>query len=170
MKKLLEQRKKIKGKKPDFIRQDAHKRAKLVKKWRYPRGVHSKMRHRKKGYRRVVQVGWKSPNAVRGLHKNGLLPVLVSNVKGLLGLEHETQGVVVAGSVGTKKRIEILNKAKEMKLTVLNIANVEEYIANIQSKRQKKKNVPEKKEEPKKEKPKKEKKEEKHKDNVEKKD
>ena len=43
-KKLLELRKKIKGKKPNFIRQDAHKHKRLARKWRKPKGIQSKMR------------------------------------------------------------------------------------------------------------------------------
>ena len=43
LKEELELRKKIKSKKPDFIRQDFHKK-RLKKKWKRPRGLHSKVR------------------------------------------------------------------------------------------------------------------------------
>ena len=49
---LLEFRKKIKAKKPNFIRQDAHKKGEIKKKWRRPKGLQSKMRLHKRGYRK----------------------------------------------------------------------------------------------------------------------
>ena len=42
--KLLEQRNKAKGKKPNFLRQDANRNKSLEKKWIKPKGMHSKMR------------------------------------------------------------------------------------------------------------------------------
>ena len=47
--------------KPDFIRQDAHKKPKLGYKWRKPKGSDSKIRKHLKGYRVGVSVGWKKP-------------------------------------------------------------------------------------------------------------
>ena len=44
---LLELRKRIKRKKPEFIRQDAHKKKSLESKWRKPKGLHSKMREKR---------------------------------------------------------------------------------------------------------------------------
>ena len=48
---LLNVRKEMKERKPEFIRQDNPKRMKLNYKWRKPKGVHSKIRHHFKGRR-----------------------------------------------------------------------------------------------------------------------
>ena len=61
----------MKGKKPEFIRQDAHKKPGLGWKWRRPKGITSKMRLHLKGYRRIVKKGYRSPKDVRGLTKDG---------------------------------------------------------------------------------------------------
>ena len=39
---LLKLRKRIKKKKPRFVRQDSHKKPKLKKKWKKPKGLQSK--------------------------------------------------------------------------------------------------------------------------------
>jgi len=65
MKKLLELRKKIKQRKPEFIRQDAHKKAKLKRKWVRPRGIDSKIRLGLKGYGKKPSTGWSSPKGTK---------------------------------------------------------------------------------------------------------
>ena len=59
IKELLELRKQIKNKKPDFIRQDAHKKKKLGKKWRKARGLHSKIRLKLRGRGKFVSNGYR---------------------------------------------------------------------------------------------------------------
>src|SRR3989344_5763532 len=70
--KLLELRKEIKERKPEFIRQDNPKRMKVNDKWRKPKGIHSKIRHKFKGRRKMPSRGYKSPYDVRGLHISGI--------------------------------------------------------------------------------------------------
>lgn len=131
---LLVLKAKIKSKKPDFIRQDAHKKAEIGQKWRRPKGLHSKMRLHKKGYRRCISPGWGSPAAVKGLHKSGLNMKIVSSLKDLQILKKENDGVVISSTVGTKKRLELLKKIKELQLKVLNIRDIDSFIKNIEEK------------------------------------
>ena len=63
---LLQLRKRIKAKKPNFVRQDSHKQKEVKKKWRKPKGMQSKMRLKKKGYRKSVSIGYGSPKKVNG--------------------------------------------------------------------------------------------------------
>ncbi|RME52817.1 50S ribosomal protein L32e [Candidatus Woesearchaeota archaeon] len=119
-KEALEERRARKAKKPVFRRQDAHKKAKLSSAWRKPRGLQSKVRLKKKGYVRSPESGWRSPVAVRGLSREGLLPVLVSTEKMLLALDPKTEGAVVAASVGDRKRKKLLSLAEEKGIRVLN--------------------------------------------------
>src|SRR3990167_7839519 len=118
---LLELRSKIKGKKPVFIRQDNPKRMKLNYKWRKPKGVHSKIRHHFKGRRKMPSPGFKSPAAVRGLHSTGLEMVRVFSANEVSKINKLTQGIIVPRTAGKKKKIEILKKARELDVRVLNL-------------------------------------------------
>ena len=130
---LLEIRKRIKDKKPDFIRQDNDRRMRIGRKakWRKPKGIHSKIRHHFKGRRKMPSPGFKSPTKVRGLHDSGLKIVGILSADGIKGIKKESEGIIIAKSIGMKKRLEILKKAKELQIQVLNL-NVDEQIKKIE--------------------------------------
>ena len=127
---LLELRSRIKNKKPEFIRQDNPKRPKLSYKWRKPKGIHSKIRHHFKGRRKMPSPGYKSPIEVKGLHATGLKMVRVFSAEALNTIK-KGEGIIISKNVGAKKRLEILRKAKEMNVRVLNL-NAEEAIKKIE--------------------------------------
>ncbi|HEC88836.1 MAG TPA: 50S ribosomal protein L32e [Thermoplasmata archaeon] len=107
-------------KKPRFIRQQLWQFKKLDEKWRRPRGRHSKQR-RHFGYRPPVpRIGYSSPKKVRGLHPSGFREKIVYNVNDLEGIDGSKEAVRIAGTVGRKKRMEIIAKADEMGIRVLN--------------------------------------------------
>lgn len=128
---LLELRNKMKEKKPTFIRQDNPKRMKLNDKWRKPKGIHSKIRHKFKGHRKMPSPGYKSPKKIKGMHVSGLKIINVSSPQHLQNISKENEGIVVAKNVGMKKRLGILMKAKELNINVLNV-NLDEHIKGIQ--------------------------------------
>lgn len=128
---LLEIRKELKERKPIFIRQDNPKRMKLNYKWRKPKGIHSKIRHKFKGRRKMPSPGYKSPREVKELHNSGLKTANVSSVDDLKSVKKESQGIVVSKGVGMKKRLEIFKKAKELGINVLNL-NIDEHIKKIE--------------------------------------
>ncbi len=121
---LLAVRKVSKARKPDFIRQCAHKERQLINNWRKPRGLHSKMRLHKKGKRLTVKIGWKSPAAVRGLSREGLIQARVHSLNDLKSLTN-AHGVIIGSSVGARKRIVLLQEIKKMGLRVLNVKDVD---------------------------------------------
>ena len=135
---LLELRTKIKSKKPDFIRQDNPKRMKVNYKWRKPKGIHSKIRHKFKGRRKMPSPGYKSPRKVKDMHSSGLRIINVSSINELTKIKKDSEGIVVSQSVGMKKRLVIFKKAKELDIKVLNI-NVDEHIKKIEKSQDKKK-------------------------------
>ncbi len=129
---LLAVRKELKERKPEFIRQDNPKRMKLNYKWRKPKGVHSKIRHHFKGRRKMPSPGYKSPAAVRGLHSTGLEMVRVFSAEEVSKIKKETQGIIVPKTAGRKKKLEILKKAKELDVQVLNL-NIDASIQKIEN-------------------------------------
>jgi large subunit ribosomal protein L32e len=128
---LLELKSKIKERKPNFIRQDTHKRKKLSIKWRKPKGIHSKIRHHFRGRSKMPSPGYKSPRKVRRLHDSGLKIVLVHSTDDLKSIKKEGEGIIISKTVGMKKRLAILKKAKESNINILNV-NVDEQIKKIE--------------------------------------
>ncbi|RLI80237.1 50S ribosomal protein L32e [Archaeoglobales archaeon] len=123
-KRLLKVRRRLKARKPEFKRYCAHKKLRLRNKsWRRPRGLDNKLRIRyggKKSGRIVVNAGFGSPKAVRGLHPSGYEEVLVHNPMELDKINPERQAIRIASRVGMKKRLAIEDKAKELGLKILN--------------------------------------------------
>jgi len=157
-KELLWLRKKIKAKKPKFSRQDSHKKKKLENKWRKPKGLHSKMRLGKSGYKKSVKKGYGSPRSVKNLSSEGIEKVNAFNKKDLEKIDTKSQGVIISSGVSLKKRIDIIIEAEKKKIKILNIKDLSKYIKEAEEKREKAKKE---KEERKKEKEKKKKAEEK---------
>ncbi|MDD3398073.1 MAG: 50S ribosomal protein L32e [Candidatus Methanomethylophilaceae archaeon] len=116
----LRKRAEISGRRPAFKRQEWFRYAKLGEKWRRPKGIHSKMREGLKRRPPLVRVGYRGPKDVRGLHPSGFEEVLVHNVAQLEVLDPKTQAARVGGTVGTKKRIDIEDRADELGIRILN--------------------------------------------------
>ncbi len=110
----------ISGRRPAFKRQEWHRYAKLGEKWRKPKGIHSKMKRRVKRREPIVDIGFRGPASVRGLHPSGFEEVLIYNVDGLDDIDPKVQAVRIGGTVGTKKRIAIEDRAAELGIRVLN--------------------------------------------------
>lgn len=144
MKEKLELRKKIKSKKPNFIREDYHKKKAVSKSWRGPRGLHSKMRHGFQGHRRTLEVGYGSPAEVKYLHKSGLFPIVVCNLAEISKINKTKQAAVISATVGTRKKVELVNKAKELGIKVINVKDIDAYLNNIQENLKKKQTAKEK--------------------------
>jgi large subunit ribosomal protein L32e len=120
---LSEEVKKIRElqkKKPSFIRQQFWQFKRLADTWRRPRGRHSKQRRHYKYRTPVVRIGYRSPKKLRGLHPSGFIEKMVYNSKNLENIDTKTQAIRIGGTVGKKKRKEIIAKADELGLRVLN--------------------------------------------------
>lgn len=104
--------------KPKFnvLNEGHHKRVKS--RWRKPRGTHNKKRLKMEWAGASPGIGYKNPDAIRGLHPNGQKEVLVRNLAELEGLKDVT--VRIASAVGAKKRKLMEEKANSMKLKVAN--------------------------------------------------
>jgi large subunit ribosomal protein L32e len=119
-KSLLKVRKKVKKVKPGFKRQEGYRMAKLKKSWRRPRGRHSKLRKSEKAKGSKPSPGYGSPKSVKGLTRYGYIEVRVSSPRELDGLNHTRDAILISSVVGRKKREEIIKKAQELKIYVVN--------------------------------------------------
>lgn len=116
----LAKRAMISGRRPAFKRQEWFRYSKLGEKWRKPKGIHSKMKRQLKRRPPMVDIGFRGPVAARDLHPSGFEEVLVYNVDGLESIDPKKQAVRIGGTVGTKKRIAIEDRAAELGIRVLN--------------------------------------------------
>jgi ribosomal protein L32E len=85
------------------------------------------MREKKKGYPKVVSIGYQKQSKEKELVK-GKIPTIVNNLKDL-GKITENQ-LVILGKIGKKKKIEIVKKAKEMKIEIHNL-NVKRFLKKL---------------------------------------
>ena len=124
-KELLQLRKKIADKRPEFVRQESWRYDRLAPNWRRPKGKDNKMRKQVSGVPPLVKVGYKGPRKTRGLHPSGYNDILVFNVKDLSKIDPKIDAVRIAHTVGNKKRIEIVTEATKLKMKILNPGKIE---------------------------------------------
>jgi large subunit ribosomal protein L32e len=111
------------AKKIKFNRTDVTRYSKLGKgrkklqRWRKPTGRDNKIREKRRGYGKMPSVGFKSNKDEKGKIR-GKMPMVVYNILDLRSVGKEN--IVVVGRVGAKKKIEIVKKALEKKLQILN--------------------------------------------------
>ena len=114
-----------KRKKPKFERQESWRYKRIKENWRRPRGIDSKMRKKVKGWPPSPNKGYRSPREIRNLHPSGLREVRAMNVRDLDKVEPESDAVRIGHRVGDRKRIEIINRAREMGIHILNPKEIE---------------------------------------------
>ncbi|MEM4271508.1 MAG: eL32 family ribosomal protein [Candidatus Pacearchaeota archaeon] len=119
----------MKRKLPKFRRVDSHLYSRLGKgrpkllKWRRARGKQNKIRLKRRGYFAAPSIGYKSPRKISGLVR-GMKPILVHNIKELQALSKDN--IAILARIGAKKKMEILKKADELKINVLNASSKED--------------------------------------------
>ena len=119
-KEMLQARKKISDARPKFVRQESWRYDRLAENWRKPKGKDNKMRKQFSGVPPIVKIGYRGPKAARGLHPSGYIDRLVFNVNDLTRLDATKDAARLAHTVGTRKRKEILAKATNLGIKVLN--------------------------------------------------
>jgi len=115
---MAEKKEIMKRKKPEFLRKDWHKKIKLgstvkkIRRWRAAKGRHNKIRLGTKGNPRRPKIGW---SLGKGIKSSG---IRVENIGQLSKVDKKSS--IIIGAVGTKKRKEIIMKANEMGIKILN--------------------------------------------------
>ncbi|MEM0453356.1 MAG: 50S ribosomal protein L32e [Sulfolobales archaeon] len=88
--------------------------------WRRPKGKDNPMRLKLKGHPPMASVGFGTPAIIRGLHPKGLQPVVVNSISDLSRYRPEEVLVYIGREVGLRKRLEIINKAREAGFLIAN--------------------------------------------------
>jgi large subunit ribosomal protein L32e len=104
--------------KPKFVRRDSHRFSKIGKnrkklqKWRGAKGRDNKIRLSRKGYPKAPSVGYKKEKSKM------IKQFLIYNLNDLEKADKNSQ--VIIANIGARKKIEIVKKALEMKLSISN--------------------------------------------------
>jgi len=107
-------------KKPKFLRQGTTYLKKIKKVWRRPRGTHTKLKVREKSKGFMPNPGYGAPRELRYLHPSGLREILIQNLKDLEKINKEKEAIMIAHTIGERKRKIIVDKANELKIKILN--------------------------------------------------
>ena len=124
--KALSKRNAANRKRPAFKRQNWFRYKRLGQKWRRPRGMHSKMRTRRKYRPPVASISYRGPAAARGLHPSGFAEVVVHRPADLEAIDPQREAARIAATVGDRKREVIETRAAELKIRVLNSRGYED--------------------------------------------
>lgn len=106
----------------NFIRLGKNRKKK--QKWRKPRGRHNKIREKRKGKPRKVEIGYRKNKKERGKIK-GKIPIIIKNVKELENINKD-ENIIIIGKVGKKKKKEILEIAEKKGIEILNKPKINE--------------------------------------------
>lgn len=120
LKQLVAKRKEVSENRPAFVRQESWRYVRIHPEWRKPKGIDSKMRRQDKGWPALVRVGYRGPVESRGLHPSGHFEAVVHRPADLDKLVPGRDVARIGGTVGAKKRAEILTRANELGLRVVN--------------------------------------------------
>ena len=116
----IAQREKLKARIPKIVRQESWRYKRIKESWRKPMGITSKMRRRQRGWPKIVSVGYKTPEDLRHLHPSGLREIMVYRSADLDKVDPKTCAARISHTVGEKKRVAILDRARELEVKVLN--------------------------------------------------
>ncbi|MBT7331648.1 hypothetical protein HN799_00020 [Candidatus Woesearchaeota archaeon] len=115
---LQELRKKTSKRKPTFVVKEWKFGHGVKRRWRFPRGKHSKVRQMHKGRPVLPGPGFGSPKEVFGMDKHGLYPILVKTVEDITKLNPAKESALISGKLGNRKRLELLSLVQEKNITL----------------------------------------------------
>lgn len=116
--------------KKTFLRRSWNRYSKLGKKrknklrWKKPTGRHNKLRDKKRGYGKLVSIGYQSNSEERGRIKD-LIPIRVENFADLEKATNEN--IIILGRIGKKNKIKIIEKAKEKGIHI-QVVNIKKFL------------------------------------------
>ncbi|KAI8930200.1 ribosomal protein L32e [Entophlyctis helioformis] len=114
----------VKKRTKKFARHQSDRYKKLDASWRKPKGIDNRVRRRFKGQIAMPKIGYGSNANTRHVLPNGFKKFLVSNVQDLelLLMHNRVYAAEIAHNVSSKKRIAIVQRARQLDVKVTNAA------------------------------------------------
>ena len=128
---LLEFKRIKKRKNPVFKRQDYHKKKRIGKVWRKPRGYQSKQRLRRNG-RVIVSPGYGTPAKLRHFNVDGLEIVHVSKLEDVQNLNSSSHCCIVSRKLGFRKKKPLIEELTKLGFKLINIRA--DYVQEMEQK------------------------------------
>ncbi|KAL7078930.1 hypothetical protein ACQ4LE_001068 [Meloidogyne hapla] len=105
-----------------FTRHESDRYIRVKPNWRKPKGIDNRVRRRFKGQRKMPKIGYRNARVTRHMLPSGFRKVLVHNVKDLdvLLMQNKQYCGEIGHAVSSKKRKEIVERAKQLRITLTN--------------------------------------------------
>ncbi|KAJ2778690.1 60S ribosomal protein L32 [Coemansia javaensis] len=112
----------VKKRTKPFVRVQSDRFKRVSESWRCPRGIDSRTRRRFKGTRPHPKIGYGSNKKTRFLLPDGFRKFTINNKKDLesLVMLNRTYAAEIGHAVGAKKRVALLERAKQLNVKVIN--------------------------------------------------
>merc|ERR1711988_356220 len=120
--KPLAHKKIVKKRTLHFPRHQSDEYVKVRASWRRPRGIDSRQRRKFKGLTSLVHIGYGSDKATRHRVPGGWYKFTIHNVKELevLLMQNRKYAAEIAHNVSSRKRKEIVERAQQLNIKLLN--------------------------------------------------
>lgn len=105
-----------------FFRHQSDRFMRVDPSWRKPKGIDNRVRRRFRGSIAMPSIGYGSNKKTRYMMPSGHKAFLVNNVKDLelLLMHNRTYAAEIASAVSSRKRIDIVARAKQLGVKVTN--------------------------------------------------
>ncbi|KAG8673273.1 60S ribosomal protein L32 [Fusarium poae] len=105
-----------------FERHQSDRFMRVGASWRKPKGIDSRVRRRFRGTIAMPSIGYGSNQKTRYMAPSGFKAFLVNNKADveLLLMHHRTHAAEIAHNVSSRKRVEIIARAKQLGVKVTN--------------------------------------------------
>jgi large subunit ribosomal protein L32e len=123
LRRLMRVRVLMERREPRWMRMDEWRFLRVAHResWRRPKGDDNKIRLEIKGYPKRVKVGYGKPRLVRNLHPTGFKLVIVHRPEDVDKVDPTKEAIVIGRTVGLRKRVEIVRRAIERGVRVINV-------------------------------------------------
>ncbi|KAI9296627.1 ribosomal protein L32e [Neoconidiobolus thromboides FSU 785] len=107
-----------------FNRHQSDRYVKVKTSWRKPKGIDNRVRRRFKGQIAMPKIGYGSNKSTRFCNKDGFKSFLIRDPKDieLLLMHNQVYAGVIAHNISAKKRVGIVERAKQLNVKLLNAA------------------------------------------------